>query len=131
VVDPVKHMFWGVGLLLGLTISPALAQPDFLVEKVALAKEVDNRNPKGIFTPPAYCEKDKNGQAAIPVVQTSQTSQVVFWTKVEATTPRILDKDFRSEHPRETIFRLPHLEHEITASRLTHRRVDDRGCPFK
>ena len=86
-VNPVKHMFGGVGLLLGLTISPALAQPDFLVEKVALAKEVDNRNPKGIFTPPAYCEKDKNGQAAIPVVQTSQTSQVVFWTKVEATTP--------------------------------------------
>ena len=85
-VNPVKDMFWGVGLLLGLTISPALAQPDFLVEKVVLAKEVDHRNPKGIFTPPAYCEKDKNGQAAIPVVQTPQTSQVVFWTKVAATT---------------------------------------------
>ena len=35
---------------------------------------------------PAYCEKDKNGQAAIPVVKTSQTSKVVLWTKVVATT---------------------------------------------
>lgn len=86
VVDRVKHMFLGMGVLLGLTITPALAQPDFLVEKVVLSKEVNNRNPKGIFTPPAYCEKDKNGQAAIPVVQTSQTSQVVFWTKVKAAT---------------------------------------------
>lgn len=84
--DQVKHMFWGMGLLLSLMISPALAQSDFLVEKVVLAKGVENRNPEGIFTPPAYCEKDKNGQAAIPVVQTSQTSQVVFWTKIEATT---------------------------------------------
>jgi len=81
-----RHMFLGIGLLLNLTISPALAQPDFLVNTVVLAKEVNNRNPTGIFTPPAYCEKDKNGQAAIPVVQTSQTSQVVFWIKVEATT---------------------------------------------
>ena len=85
-VDQLKHIFGGMGFLLGLTMTPALAQPDFIVEKVVLSKEVDNREPKGIFTPPAYCEKDKNGQAAIPVVQASQTSQVVFWTKIEATT---------------------------------------------
>jgi len=86
VLDQVKHMLWGLGLLLGMTTTPALAQPDFHVEEVVLSKEVDNRNPKGIFTPPAYCEKDKNGQAAIPVVQASQTSQVAFWIKVEART---------------------------------------------
>lgn len=85
-IDLLKHILGGLGLLLGLTMTPALAQPDFIVEKVVLSKKVDNREPKGIFTPPAYCEKDKNGQAAIPVVQTSQTSQVVFWTKIEATT---------------------------------------------
>lgn len=91
-IDQMKHILWELGLLLGLTITPtlALAQSDFLVKKVILSKEVDNRNPKGIFTPPAYCEKDKNGQAAIPVIQTSQTSQVVFWIKVEATTVGIL-----------------------------------------
>lgn len=85
-MDLVKYMFWGIGFLLGLTVAPVLAKTDFLVEKVVLSKEVNNRNPQGIFSPPAYCEKDKNGQAAIPVVQTSQTSQVVFWLKVEATT---------------------------------------------
>ncbi|HNP28226.1 MAG TPA: DUF2914 domain-containing protein [Nitrospirales bacterium] len=85
-IDRIEHIFRGIGLLLGLMITPALAQSDFFVKKVVLSEEVKNRTPEGIFKPPAYCEKDKNGQAAIPVVQTSQTSQVMFWTKVEATT---------------------------------------------
>jgi hypothetical protein len=84
--DQVKHLLLGIGLWIGLNNAPALAQTDFLVEKVVLSKEVRNRNPQGVFSPPAYCEKDKNGQAAIPVVQASQTSQVVFWVKVAATT---------------------------------------------
>ena len=56
------------------------------MEKVVLAQDVTNRNPEGIFSPPAYCEKDKNGQAAIPIVKTSQTSLVILWTKVVAAT---------------------------------------------
>ena len=62
------------------------AESAFQVEKVVIAKNVVNRNPEGQFSPPAYCEKDKNGQAAIPTVKTSQTSKVIFWTKVAATT---------------------------------------------
>ena len=57
----------GVGILLFLT--PVHAESDFHVEKVVLSKDVTDRNPEGIFSPPAYCEKDKNGQAAIPVVK--------------------------------------------------------------
>ena len=74
----------GVGMMLFLT--PVHAESDFHVEKVVLSKDVANRNPEGIFSPPAYCEKDKNSQAAIPVVKTSQTSLVMLWTKVAATT---------------------------------------------
>ncbi len=81
-----------VRLILGATfslgmilfISPLYAGSDFQVEKVVIAKQVENRNPAGIFSPSAYCEKDKNGQAAIPVVKSSQTSKVFFWTKVIA-----------------------------------------------
>lgn len=69
-----------------LFISPLHAASDFQVEKVVIAKHVANRNPAGIFSPSAYCEKDKNGQAAIPVVKSSQTSKVFFWTKVIAAT---------------------------------------------
>jgi hypothetical protein len=82
-----NHMGWRIGLLLNLIFTPVFAQSDFFVEKVVVAKEVELKNPKGVFTPHAYCEKDKKGQAAIPVVQTSQTSHVIFWTKVKATTP--------------------------------------------
>ncbi len=74
----------GLGSLVLLT--PVYAESPFQVEKVAIAKNVANRNPEGLFSPPAYCEKDKNGQAAIPLVKTSQTSKVVFWTKVVAST---------------------------------------------
>lgn len=74
-----------LGILL-LLLTPVYAEPDFRVEKVVISKNVANRNPEGIFSPSAYCEKDKDGQAAIPVVKTVQTSQVVFWTKVAAAT---------------------------------------------
>ncbi|GJL57501.1 MAG: hypothetical protein NPIRA03_03580 [Nitrospirales bacterium] len=84
--DRVKHIVRGIGLLIGLAGAPLLAQADFVVKTVVLSKEVNKRDPQGKFLPPAYCEKDKNGHAAIPVVQTSQTSQVIFWTKIEATT---------------------------------------------
>lgn len=85
-VNRVKHIFRVIGFLFGLAGTPLLAQADFLVKSVVLAKEVNKKNPQGIFRPQAYCEKDTNGQAAIPLVRTSQTSQVVFWTKIEATT---------------------------------------------
>jgi len=74
------------GIILTMGSSPVHAESDFHVEKVVISKNVTNRNPEGIFSPPAYCEKDKNGQAAIPIVKTSQTSKVVFWTKVATTT---------------------------------------------
>lgn len=83
--DRVKHIFRGIGLVIGLAGTPLLAQADFLVKTVVLSKDVKKRTPQGIFLPPAYCEKDKNGQAAIPEVQTSKTSHVIFWTKIEAT----------------------------------------------
>ena len=69
-----------------LLVTSVHAETDFQVKKVIIAKSVANRNPEGIFSPSAYCEKDKNGQAAIPIVKTSQTSKVIFWTKVAATT---------------------------------------------
>lgn len=67
-------------------IPTAYAESEFHVEKIVISKKVTNRNPEGIFSPPAYCEKDTTGQAAIPVVKTSKTSQVVLWAKVAATT---------------------------------------------
>jgi len=75
-----------IGLGVMLLLSPVQAESDFIVAKVVLSKDVTNRNPEGIFSPPAYCEKDKNGQAAIPLVKTSETAKVMFWTKVVATT---------------------------------------------
>ena len=78
----------GVGIFLLLTT--VHAGSDFHVEKVVIAKDVTDRNPKGPFSPPAYCEKDKNGQASIPIVKTSDTSKVMFWAKVAATTQSTL-----------------------------------------
>jgi len=72
------------GMAVTMALRPVHAESNFHVEKVVLSKDVTDRNPEGIFSPPAYCEKDKNGQAAIPVVKTSQTSKVFFWIKVAA-----------------------------------------------
>jgi len=72
--------------LMIIAIPFTYAESAFSVEKVVISQNVTNRNPVGIFSPPAYCEKDTSGQAAIPVVKTSKTSQVMLWTKVAATT---------------------------------------------
>lgn len=69
-----------------LLVNSVHAETGFQVEKVVISKHVANRNPEGIFSPSAYCEKDKKGQAAIPIVKTSLTSKVFFWTKVAAAT---------------------------------------------
>lgn len=83
----VKKRLLGVswGLIMGLGMSPAGANSDLLVQQVMLSREITDRNPEHLFSPPAYCEKDKNGKAAIPVVPAAQASQVVLWTKVEST----------------------------------------------
>jgi len=72
--------------LMILFIPFTYAESSFYVEKVVISQNVTKRNPVGIFSPPAYCEKDTSGQAAIPVVKTSETSQAVLWAKVAATT---------------------------------------------
>jgi len=69
----------------GFGIAPLWANSDITVHTVILAQEVADRNPEKIFSPPAYCEKDKNGKAAIPVVPSSQVSKIVVWIKVEST----------------------------------------------
>ena len=71
-------------MVLTMALGLVHAESNFQVKKIAFSKDVTDRNPKGVFSPPAYCEKDKNAQAAIPIVKTSQTSKVVFWTKVAA-----------------------------------------------
>ena len=71
-------------IVLTMSLGLVHAEPDFQIKKVVFSKDVTDRNPKGIFSPSAYCEKDKNGHAAIPIVKTSQASKVVFWTKVTA-----------------------------------------------
>lgn len=74
--------FWG---FLGFGMSPVWANSDLMVQQVILSQDISDRNPEKIFSPPAYCEKDKNGKSAIPVVHASQVSKVVLWTKVEST----------------------------------------------
>ena len=78
--------------ILDLTFGQKLvhAESDFQIKEVAFSKDVTNRSPIGVFSPPAYCEKDKNGQTAIPIVKTSQASTVAFWTKVTAAVNGIL-----------------------------------------
>ena len=79
-----RFMCMLISMVLTMGLRLVHAESDFHIEEVVLSKDVTDRNPTGIFSPPAYCEKDKNGHTSIPVVKTSQTTKVVFWTKVAA-----------------------------------------------
>ena len=73
-------------LLIGMVLHPGISWAQFEVLEIALAGSVQDRQPANPFSPPAYCERDKNGQAAIPVIDASDVQQVYFWTKVAAST---------------------------------------------
>lgn len=68
-----------------LGVLPAWGTTDFTVREVVLAQDIVDRNPQKVFSPPAYCEKDKSGKAAIPVIESSQASKIYVWTKIEST----------------------------------------------
>ena len=58
---------------------------EYEVLEVTLARSVQDRHPVESITPPAHCEKDKNGQGSIPVIDSSVTEQVFFWTRIAST----------------------------------------------
>lgn len=70
---------------LDVWLTPVWGDFDLIVQQVVLSEEIDHRNPEKIFSPPAFCERDKNGKTAIPSVQSSETSKIVLWTKIEST----------------------------------------------
>lgn len=61
---------------------PAWADQEVLA--VALAPAIENREPVTPFLPSAHCEKDKNSQGAVPVINASVTEKVYFWTRISS-----------------------------------------------
>ena len=51
---------------------------DFEVLDVSLAASIQNREPADPVSPPAHCEKDKNGQADLPVIDSLIQPKVFF-----------------------------------------------------
>ena len=74
-------------LMMLSVLSTQSAWAEFEILDVALAESVQNREPVNAFSPPAYCEKDKNGQPAIPTVNSAQVQQIYFWTRIASTEP--------------------------------------------
>lgn len=71
-------------ILLGL-ISPCWGQTKIL--GVELAREIVKRAPVRPYAPVVFCEKDKNRNALLPVINTATDHQVVFWNRVTAEMP--------------------------------------------
>ena len=66
--------------------NPSLGWAAQDVVAVALAPSIEDRQPVNPFTPPAHCEKDKNGQDSVPVVDVSVMEKIFFWTRISSTT---------------------------------------------
>ena len=68
---------------------PVEGWAEFKVIDIALAQTVKNREPVGLFSPAAYCEKDKNNRPDIPVIDSlsfNQVYQVYLWSRIAAST---------------------------------------------
>ena len=56
--------------------------------EVELARNIVNRAPIHPYFPVVYCEKDKNQDAPLPIINTSLDHQVVFWNHVTSTSAK-------------------------------------------
>ncbi|WP_447970406.1 DUF2914 domain-containing protein [Nitrospira sp. M1] len=70
-------------LILGTSlIYSGYAWADFEVLDVSLASSIRNREPSTPVLPAAHCEKDKNGQSDLPVVNSLVRRKIFFWTRI-------------------------------------------------
>ncbi len=53
---------------------------------ISLSPSIKDRVPINPVSPKAYCEKDKNGKADLPVIKTPRMDKIFFWTRIASTT---------------------------------------------
>ena len=53
---------------------------------VAMAEDIQGREPVGSVTPSISCEKGKKSQVALPVVNSTTSPRVFFWNRVQSST---------------------------------------------
>ena len=68
-----------------MVASPCWGEPKLL--EIALASNIENRNPVRPYSPVVLCEKDKNHDTHLPIVNTKKNNQVVFWNRVMSKSP--------------------------------------------
>ncbi|MEC9005511.1 MAG: DUF2914 domain-containing protein [Nitrospirota bacterium] len=61
------------------------AEPELL--EIALARNIKNRNPISPHSPIVSCEKNRNHDAHLPIINASTDDKVVFWNRVMAKSP--------------------------------------------
>ena len=78
-----------VGSLIILTLlmvaSPCWAGPKLL--EIALARNVKNRNPVKPHFPVISCEKDRNHNVDLPIINAITDGQIVFWNRIITKSP--------------------------------------------
>ena len=78
-------IFFLIFSLLSFLLFSAPVWAEYEVLEVALAHSIQDRQPFEPTTPAVFCEKDKNEQSAIPVVDSSVTEKIFFWTRIAST----------------------------------------------
>ena len=70
-------------LILGATLLGTVnSWADFEVLDVALTSSVQNREPADPVSPTAHCEKDKSGNADLPVIDSVVQPKIFFWARI-------------------------------------------------
>lgn len=75
-------------LIMALLTSVAEAEPQII--DIALATNIDGRQPLGIFSPPGTCRNIDNPPTNIPVIDSRIHRKVFVWTKVKSSDSFVL-----------------------------------------
>ena len=87
----------GIFLIVSSIFTSTLVWADQDVLGVALAPAIQDRQPVNPFSPPAHCEKDKNGQDSVPIVDVSVMEKIYFWTRISSSTSGTIRHSWHQE----------------------------------
>lgn len=69
-----------VFLTILMIVSPCWGEPKLL--EISLARNIKNRTPIGAHSPVVSCEKNRNHNADLPIINAATDNQIIFWNRV-------------------------------------------------
>ena len=80
----------GSAIFLAILLAPLSSWGESELLEITLARNIENRNPIQPHLPMVSCEKHRNHDAHLPIINAATDYKIVFWNRIMANSPSTL-----------------------------------------